>query len=102
VSTGNVSTGTDLVLVVTDDGIGPTNAAAAAAAGPAVAAAAAAAAARAAASGFGLRNMEARASALGGTFSLRRHEPQGTRVEWRVPLSAAPTPDTVGTTVTGV
>ena len=96
-----VSTGTDLVLVVADDGIGPTNAAAAAAAGPAVAAAAAAAA-RAAANGFGLRNMEARASALGGTFSLRRQEPQGTRVEWRVPLAAAPTPDTVGTTVTGV
>ncbi len=80
----DVSAGSDLVLVVADDGIGPT-------------------ATRANGSGphnvglrnveqrnFGLRNMETRASALGGTFSLRRHEPKGTRVEWRVPLALGP------------
>jgi signal transduction histidine kinase len=61
-----VSAGTDLVLVVADDGIGPTETRV---------------------NGFGLRNMETRAAALGGTFALRRHEPAGTLVEWRVPLA---------------
>ncbi len=37
-------------------------------------------------SGFGLRNMEARAATLGGTCSVRPNEPQGTFVEWRVPI----------------
>ena len=66
-----VSAGTDLVLVVADDGIGPTVIRA---------------------NGFGLRNMETRAAALGGTFALRRHEPTGTLVEWRVPLAVVPGP----------
>ena len=66
-----VSAGTDLVLVVADDGIGP---------------------AVTQATGFGLRNMETRAAALGGTFALRRHEPTGTLVEWRVPLATIPPP----------
>ncbi len=61
-----VSAGTHLVLVVADDGIGPTETRV---------------------NGFGLRNMETRAAALGGTFALRRHEPAGTLVEWRVPLA---------------
>ena len=63
-----VSAGTDLVLVVADDGTGPT-------------------VTQADGFGFGLRNMETRAAALGGTFALRRHEPAGTLVEWRVPLA---------------
>ena len=63
-----VSAGTDLVLVVADDGIGSGG-------DPE------------ARRGFGLRNMETRAAALGGTFALRRHEPTGTLVEWRVPLA---------------
>jgi signal transduction histidine kinase len=63
-----VSAGTDLVLVVADDGTGPT-------------------VTQANGFGFGLRNMETRAAALGGTFALRRHEPAGTLVEWRVPLA---------------
>ena len=54
------------MLVVADDGIGPTVTRV---------------------DGFGLRNMETRACALGGTFALRRHEPRGTLVEWRVPLA---------------
>jgi signal transduction histidine kinase len=37
-------------------------------------------------SGFGLRNMAARAATLGGTCSVRPNEPQGTVVEWRVPF----------------
>jgi signal transduction histidine kinase len=37
-------------------------------------------------SGFGLRNMGARAATLGGTCSVRPNEPQGTVVEWRVPF----------------
>ena len=36
--------------------------------------------------GFGLRNMAARAASLGGTCDVRPNEPQGTVVEWRVPL----------------
>jgi signal transduction histidine kinase len=65
----HVSAGTDLVLLVADDGIGPTVTTASGA------------------NGFGLRNMEERAAALGGTFTLERHEPRGTLVEWRVPLA---------------
>jgi signal transduction histidine kinase len=38
------------------------------------------------AGGFGLRNMAARAASLGGTCDIRPNEPQGTVVEWRVPL----------------
>jgi signal transduction histidine kinase len=37
--------------------------------------------------GFGLRNMEARALSLGGTYQVRHNEPQGTVVEWRVPFT---------------
>ena len=36
--------------------------------------------------GFGLRNMAARAAALGGTCEVRPNEPRGTVVEWRVPM----------------
>jgi signal transduction histidine kinase len=37
-------------------------------------------------SGFGLRNMEARAATHGGTCNIRSNEPRGTVVEWRVPF----------------
>jgi signal transduction histidine kinase len=37
--------------------------------------------------GSGVRNMSVRAQNLGGTFAVTRREPQGTTVEWRVPLS---------------
>jgi signal transduction histidine kinase len=38
------------------------------------------------ASGFGLRNMEARAASLGGVCRVRPNVPRGTVLEWRVPL----------------
>jgi signal transduction histidine kinase len=56
--------GPELVLRVADDGVGP---------GPGTSA------------GFGLHNMDARASSLGGTFRITARRP-GTLVEWRVPL----------------
>jgi signal transduction histidine kinase len=56
----------DLLLRVTDDGIGPPD--------------------ETSTRGHGLRNMALRAEKLGGTFSLRAAEPTGTLVEWRVPL----------------
>ncbi|HVT42547.1 MAG TPA: ATP-binding protein [Acidimicrobiales bacterium] len=68
-----VSAASDLVLIVSDDGIGSQRDRPEAEH----------------ADGFGLRNMAARASALGGTFDVRRREPRGTCVEWRVPLGAA-------------
>jgi signal transduction histidine kinase len=37
-------------------------------------------------SGFGLRNMQARAATLGGTCDVRPNTPRGTVVEWRVPF----------------
>jgi signal transduction histidine kinase len=37
-------------------------------------------------SGFGLRNMGARAATLGGRCEVRPNDPQGTVVEWRVPF----------------
>jgi signal transduction histidine kinase len=57
--------GTDVVLMVTDDGRGieqgvPTS---------------------------GIRNMRERAEQLGGTCEISRHSPTGTRVTWAVPLS---------------
>jgi signal transduction histidine kinase len=36
----------------------------------------------------GLRNMEVRAKASGGSLLLTNREPSGTHIEWRVPLSA--------------
>ena len=63
-----LAAGAELVLVVADDGIGL---------GPG------------GHEGFGLRNMETRATSLGGSFELRAREPRGTVVEWRVPLSVA-------------
>jgi len=36
--------------------------------------------------GHGLRNMSARAHNLGGTFTVSKHEPTGTIVDWRVPI----------------
>ena len=62
--------GAELALRVADDGVGS---------GPGAPAA----------SGFGLRNMQARAVALGGTCRVGANEPQGTVVEWRVPLGLA-------------
>ncbi len=59
--------GTELVLVVADNGVGLDPDA------PPP-------------SGFGLRNMGARAATLHGTCSVRPNEPQGTVVEWRVPF----------------
>ena len=55
----------DLLLVVTDDGVGPP--------GPNVR------------RGNGLTNMAARAVKLGGTFEIRALEPHGLELEWRVP-----------------
>jgi len=55
----------ELVLTVSDDGVGPCTAPG---------------------SGSGLRNMESRAAALLGTFAVRGNDPRGTLVEWRVPV----------------
>jgi len=57
--------GSDLVLVVTDDGVGPPE-------GPTA--------------GNGLRNMASRAEQLGGRFTLSARRPKGTVLEWRVPI----------------
>jgi signal transduction histidine kinase len=35
----------------------------------------------------GLRNMDVRAKASGGSLLLANREPSGTRIEWRVPLN---------------
>jgi signal transduction histidine kinase len=59
--------GTELVLVVADNGVGVVPGAPPA-------------------GGFGLRNMQARAATLGGTCIVRPNDPQGTVVEWRVPF----------------
>ncbi len=59
------SAGAELVLLVSDDGVGPASSKGA---------------------GNGLRNMEARACSLGGAFGIRARQPRGTLVEWRVPL----------------
>jgi signal transduction histidine kinase len=56
----------ELVLTVSDDGVGPHTAPG---------------------TGFGLRNMESRAAALLGSFEVRANQPRGTLVEWRVPLN---------------
>ncbi len=40
----------------------------------------------------GLRNVRRRAGDLGGTVRLQAEEPHGTRLEWTVPLDAAPSP----------
>jgi two-component system, NarL family, sensor histidine kinase DevS len=37
--------------------------------------------------GNGMRNMLTRAENLGGTFSIRRREPRGSILEWRVPVA---------------
>jgi signal transduction histidine kinase len=55
----------ELVLTVSDDGVGPCTVPG---------------------SGSGLRNMESRAAALLGTFAVRANDPRGTLVEWRVPV----------------
>lgn len=54
-----------LSFSLVDDGTGPPNAPSA---------------------GHGLRNMAARAQNLGGTFSVSKHDPTGTIVQWRVPI----------------
>ncbi|AGP61134.1 ATP-binding protein [Streptomyces rapamycinicus] len=38
----------------------------------------------------GLANLQRRAEELGGSFSLRPNEPNGTLLEWAAPLHAAP------------
>jgi len=63
-----LAAGAELVLVVSDDGVGPGDSRE---------------------PGFGLRNMEARAVSLGGSFEMRARKPRGTLVEWRVPLAVA-------------
>jgi signal transduction histidine kinase len=63
-----VAAGPELVLRVSDDGVG-------AAGDPGA--------------GFGLRNMASRADALGGSFEVGLRTPRGTVVEWRVPLGGA-------------
>ncbi len=40
----------------------------------------------------GLRNLRERASSLGGSVTIERAEPQGTRIAWRVPLGQANAP----------
>ena len=65
-----VAGGGELALTVADDGVGPEPGATSA-------------------SGFGLRNMQARATALGGTCRVGANVPRGTVVEWRVPLGHA-------------
>jgi signal transduction histidine kinase len=59
------SAGAELVLLVSDDGVGPASSKGA---------------------GNGLRNMESRASSLGGACEVRARQPRGTLVEWKVPL----------------
>jgi signal transduction histidine kinase len=61
-----VAAGTELVLHVRDDGIGPPG--------------------DDARRGHGLKNMAARAEALGGSMTLARRQPSGTDLCWRVPL----------------
>lgn len=63
-----ISAGSDLILIVADDGIGTS------VSKP---------------KGFGLHNMEVRASALGGTFEIRSGTRGGTLLEWRVPLGTS-------------
>ncbi len=61
-----VATGQELVLEVDDDGTGPSDSPG---------------------GGHGLRNLEERATALGGTFQLVAGPGGGTRACWRVPLA---------------
>ncbi len=63
--TVEVVVGRDVCLRVVDDGVGPP--------------------ARDAPTGRGLTNMAARAAKLDGRFELRRRDPSGTILEWRVP-----------------
>ena len=62
-----VTAGPELVLRVSDDGVGPAGDTGA---------------------GSGLRNMASRAAALDGSFEVGVRSPRGTVVEWRVPLGA--------------
>lgn len=66
-----VSVDDEVVLTVTDDGVGPPR-------GPTA--------------GFGLGTMAERAAALHGSFSMGPAEPRGTRLSWRVPIRARPLP----------
>jgi signal transduction histidine kinase len=56
----------DIMITVTDDGVGPSDKPT---------------------TGHGLRNMASRAEALGGSFSIAPNEPLGTKIIWRVPRS---------------
>lgn len=62
-----IATDTDLVVRVSDDGVGIAD--------PATL------------TGHGLKNMAARAQRLGGRFDLQLGPPSGTRIEWQVPRS---------------
>ena len=64
-----VTAGHELVLRVSDDGLGASSDWG---------------------EGFGLRNMAARADSLGGSFALGAHSPRGTVLQWRVPLGGPP------------
>ena len=69
-----LAAGTELVLAIADDGVGPGSGRDA---------------------GFGLRNMASRATLLGGSCHVRPHTPRGTLVEWRVPLGPTPARDLI-------
>jgi len=64
-----VTAGDELVLRVSDDGLGASSDWG---------------------EGFGLRNMASRADALSGSFALGAHNPRGTILQWRVPLGEPP------------
>jgi signal transduction histidine kinase len=64
-SAGSAGSAGSVELTVRDDGVGPNDEPT---------------------SGTGLRDMAARAEALGGTFAIEPNEPLGTAVSWRVPL----------------
>jgi PAS domain S-box-containing protein len=72
----SVDVGEEVVLQVTDDGVGITGSPT---------------------PGFGLPNIEARAVELGGQFTISRGPEGGTRVEWRVPAGGAASLGAAGT-----
>jgi signal transduction histidine kinase len=91
-----VAAGADLVLRVSNDGVGLDGEGAVEGGG--------AGDVPSHRSGKGLRNMAARAEGLGGTCTIGPRRPRGTLVEWRVPLvatpSAPPAPDASATPTT--
>ncbi len=80
-----ICAGPDLVLRVSDDGVGP---AAGTVPGPG--------AETDGRTGKGVRNMKARAKGLGGICTVVSRPPRGTMVEWRVPLDVPTAPAPAG------